>query len=242
MQEPIKQLLGLQERDLELDRLRAELAAVPKAIEGIKKQTEAERTALEESKKELTQMQLQRKEKEVDLETKEGEIRKHTTELNAIKSNDAYRSMLGEIEKIKQEKSTLEDLILQLMDKVDQAQHSWKAREAAFKTAEGEGQRKIADWESKQKNLEEQIAQKQKERDDLAAGYPPKVVEGYQRLRNGKPGAVIVPIRAEQCAGCHMRVSHNLVNEVKRGQAINFCEHCQRIVYLEESSEKPLIR
>jgi predicted nucleic acid-binding Zn-ribbon protein len=61
----------------------------------------------------------------------------------------------------------------------------------------------------------------------------------YQRLRNGKPGAVIVPIRSGQCAGCHMRVSQNLINETKRGQSVNYCEHCQRIVYLEEVPAQP---
>ncbi|OGR91715.1 MAG: hypothetical protein A2992_08415 [Elusimicrobia bacterium RIFCSPLOWO2_01_FULL_59_12] len=242
MQEAVKQLLSLQERDLELDRLQGELAAIPKEIAAINKRIEAERAALEDSKKELTQLQMQRKEKEVDLSAKEDAVRKHTAELNAIKSNDAYRAMLGEIEKAKQEKSTLEDEILQLMDKVDQSQRAWKERETAAKTTETERQRQIADWDSKQKNLEEQIALKQKSRDELAAAYTPSLVETYLRLRQGKQVAVIVPIKAEQCSGCHMKVSHNLINEVKRGMSLMACEHCFRLVYLEEDAEKPITR
>ena len=234
MNESIKQLLSLQERDLDLDQIKAELASIPKEIAALKTHIEKDKLALEDSKKEATQLQMQRKGKEVDLETKEGEIRKHSTELNSLKSNDAYRAMLGEIEKVKQEKSVLEDEILQLMDKIDQAQRTWKEREAAFKVSESDRLKQISDWEAKQKNLEDVLAQKQKDREALVETYPKKLVSTYQRLRDGKRGAVIVPIKAEQCSGCHMKVSPNLINEVKRGQSLMACESCSRIVYLEE--------
>src|SRR5262245_20548324 len=93
MNETIKQLLGLQERDLELDRIEADLAAIPKKIESLKSNIQDAKTALENAKKESTQLQLLRKQKDVDLETREGEVRKHTTELNSVKSNDAYKAL-----------------------------------------------------------------------------------------------------------------------------------------------------
>src|SRR5206468_3127105 len=103
--------------------------------------------------------------------------------------------------KAKQEKSVLEDEILQLMDRVDQAQRVWKERENNAKSLEGERQQQITGWETKQKNLDEQIVQKQKERGDLATSYPKTLIERYERLRNGKKGsAVVVPLKGEQCA------------------------------------------
>ena len=57
-----------------------------------------------------------------------------------------------------------------------------------------------------------------------------------EKLRKGKRGAGIVPIRNEQCSGCHMKVSQNLINEVRRGQKMMTCESCSRIVYLEEAT------
>ncbi len=239
MHESIKQLLVLQDRDLDIDRLHNESERVPKDIAAIKKQMADEKAALEDSKKELTHVQSLRKEKEADLSSKEESVRKHTAELNSIKSNDAYRAMMGEIEKAKKDRSALEDEILQLMEKVDQAQQVWRERENAAKSVAGEREKQIADLEAKQKSLEEQIAQKQKERDALAAGYPQPLYQRYQTLRKGQRVAVVVPIRAEQCSGCHMRLSPNLINEVKRGQTVMFCEHCSRMVFLEEAVAKP---
>lgn len=239
MHESIKQLLILQERDLEIDRLYNESEKVPKDIGAIKKQMADEKAALEDSKKELTHVQGERKEKEAALSAKEELVRKHSAELNGLKSNEAYRAMIGEIDKAKQDRSLLEDEILQLMDKVDQAQRTWRERETAAKSVEGERQKAISDLEAKQKSLEEQIVQKQKERDELATGYPKPIMQRYQTLRQGKRISVVVPIKAEQCSGCHMKLSPNLINEVKRGQMVMFCEHCSRIVYLEEVVAKP---
>jgi predicted nucleic acid-binding Zn-ribbon protein len=240
MNEGIKQLLVLQERDMELDKLQMDIQAIPKEIAGIRAQMASEKAALEDSKKELTHVQTARKEKEAELASKEEAVRKHTAELNSIKSNDAYRSMMGEIEKSKREQSILEDEILQLMEKVDQAQKVWRERENLAKSTEGERQKQISDLETKQKSLEEQKAQKQTQRAELATTYPKNTLTRYEQLRGGKKGGpVIVPLKNGQCGGCHMRISPNLENEVKRGQVIMYCEHCSRIVFLEEVAAKP---
>ena len=235
MKDTIKSLLSLQERDLELDRLRGELAAIPGKIARLNADIQAAKTALEDAKKEMTQLLLTKKQKELDLETQEGAIRKHSTELNAVKSNDAYRALLGEIEKAKLDKSQLEDQILQMMGQSDQAARLWKEKEAAARVTEADLRKQITDWEAKQKELQQTITTKDAEREQAVAGLSRKLAEQYNKLRAGKRGAAVVPIRDEQCSGCHMKVSQNLINEVRRGQKLMTCESCSRIVYLEEA-------
>jgi predicted nucleic acid-binding Zn-ribbon protein len=240
MKESIKLLLALQERDLELDRLSADLAAIPGKIAGIKADINAAKTALEEAKKEVTALQMTRKQKELDLEAQESSIRKHSTELNAVKSNDAYRALLGEIEKAKQSQSVLEDQILQTMDRVDQANKSWKEKESSYKANESGLLKQITDWEARQKELEQSIAGKRTERQAAFEALPKNLSAQYDKLRKGKRGAAVAPIRHEQCSGCHMKVSQNLINEVRRGQKMMTCESCSRIVYLEEALAESL--
>jgi predicted nucleic acid-binding Zn-ribbon protein len=235
MKEDIKALLSVQERDLDLDHLRAELAAVPGKISGLKGEIQAAKTALEDAKKELTQLQLQKKQKELDLDSQEGAVRKHSTELNSVKTNEAYKALLGEIEKAKQDKSTLEDQILQIMESMDQATKSWKEKEANSKNNEAGLLKQISDWEAKQVELQQTLTGKETEREQSLASLPKNLADQYNKLRNGKHvKAAVVPIRSEQCSGCHMKVSQNLINEVRRGQKLMTCESCSRIVYLEE--------
>jgi len=235
MKDMIKSLLSLQERDLELDRWRGEHLAIPAKISGLKSDIQAAKTALEDAKKDMMQLQLAKKQKELDLDAQEAAIRKHSTELNAVKTNDAYRALLGEIEKAKEEKSRLEDQILQLMEQSDQAVRVWKEKEAASKSDEVVLHKQISDWEAKQKELEQTIAAKEAEREQAFSGLPKNLADSYKKLRTGYRGAAVVPIRKEQCSGCHMKVSQNLINEVRRGQKLMTCESCSRIVYLEEA-------
>lgn len=236
MKQQIKLLLALQERDLEMDRWRGELAAIPATIVGLKSEIQAAKAALEGAKKEMTQLQLAKKQKELDLEGQESSIRKHATDLNAVKTNEAYRALMGEIDKSKLEKSSLEDQILQLMEQMDQASRVWKEKEAHSKSDEGGLLQKISEWESRQKATEQILAAKEAERETALAALPKKLSDQYVKLRHGKHvKAAVVPIRAEQCVGCHMKVSQNLINEVRRGLKIMTCEYCSRIVYLEET-------
>jgi predicted nucleic acid-binding Zn-ribbon protein len=234
MKDAIKLLLALQERDLDLDRLSAELAAVPGKIAATKAEIEASKKALEDAKKEVTALQMAKKQKELDLDSQETAIRKHSTELNAVKTNEAYRALLGEIEKAKLATSALEDQILQAMEQIDLANKTWKENEAGFKANEAGLLKQIADLESKQKELQETRTAKQADRETAFAALPKNLSGQYDKLRKGKRGAGIVPIRSEQCSGCHMKVSQNLINEVRRGQKMVTCESCSRIVYLEE--------
>jgi predicted nucleic acid-binding Zn-ribbon protein len=234
MNDSIKLLLALQDRDLELDRLNADLVAIPKRIAEIKSGISAAKAALEDAKKEVTALQMLKKQKELDLETQEGSIRKHSTELNAVKTNEAYRALLGEIEKAKQTQSALEDQILQTMEQIDQANKSWKEKETSYKANEAGLLKQVSDWEAKQKELEQILTGKQAERQSAFEALPKNLSAQYDKLRKGKRGAAVAPIRNEQCSGCHMKVSQNLINEVRRGQRMMTCESCSRIVYLED--------
>jgi len=242
MKETIKLLLSLQDRDLELDRVRAELAAIPAKISGLKADIQSAKKALEDAKKDLTTLQMAKKQKELDLDAQEASVRKHSTELNSVKTNEAYRALMGEIEKAKQEKSILEDQILQNMEQTDQAQRVWKEKETGAKSHESGLLAQISEWEAKQKALEQALTGKVAERDQALAALPKNLAEQYGRLRGGKrTGAAVVPIRNEQCTGCHMKLSQNIINEVRRGQKLMSCENCSRIVYLEEA-ETPAIK
>jgi predicted nucleic acid-binding Zn-ribbon protein len=234
MNDSLKQLLALQQRDLELDQLHSETAAIPAKIAALRAKISENKSALEAAKKDLNQLQVLKKQKDLDLDARESAIRKHTGELNAIKSNDAYKALLGEIDKAKKDKSALEDEILQIMERIDQAAQVWKDKETSAKGIEDAFQTEISSWESRQKALEADIATRQADRDQAVAGVPKLLGEQYDRLRRNRRTNAVVPLINDQCMGCHMQVSQNLINEVRRGQKTMTCESCSRIVYIEQ--------
>lgn len=67
----------------------------------------------------------------------------------------------------------------------------------------------------------------------LRANIPAPILAHYDRLGDkGKRGVAL--LRNQTCSGCHMRVPLGVVLDVKRGDDIRLCDHCQRYLYLRE--------
>jgi len=74
-------------------------------------------------------------------------------------------------------------------------------------------------------------------RDALAKTADPEILRIYQKLLNNKKDRVVVPIENRNCNGCHIALTAQHENLVRKGERIVFCEHCSRIHYWQESEE-----
>lgn len=69
------------------------------------------------------------------------------------------------------------------------------------------------------------------ERDELVGGAEPEVFRIYERLLRNKKDRVVVPIENRCCSGCHIALTAQHENLVRKGERLVFCEHCSRIHY-----------
>ena len=46
---------------------------------------------------------------------------------------------------------------------------------------------------------------------------------------------MVVPLEHRVCSGCHIVLTAQDENLVRKGERLVFCEHCSRILYLPES-------
>jgi predicted nucleic acid-binding Zn-ribbon protein len=72
-------------------------------------------------------------------------------------------------------------------------------------------------------------------RDLLAKTADPEIMRIYQRLLNNKKDRVVVPIENRTCSGCHITLTAQHENVVRKGERLTFCEHCSRIHYWQEA-------
>jgi predicted nucleic acid-binding Zn-ribbon protein len=72
-------------------------------------------------------------------------------------------------------------------------------------------------------------------RDELVKTADPEIMRIYQRLLNNKKDRVVVPIENRTCSGCHIALTAQHENVVRKGERLIFCEHCSRIHYWQES-------
>jgi hypothetical protein len=82
-------------------------------------------------------------------------------------------------------------------------------------------------------NKEGQVLQQ--ERNKLSVEASSDLLRVYERLLSNKKDRVVVPIEHRTCSGCHIVLTAQHENLVRKGEKLVFCEHCSRIHYWQES-------
>ena len=75
------------------------------------------------------------------------------------------------------------------------------------------------------------------ERDRLASSADPEIMRIYERLLRNKKDRVVVPLEHRTCSGCHISLTAQHENLVRKELNLIFCEHCSRVHYWPQESE-----
>lgn len=234
LEEQIKLLVELQGLDTQILRLENELNSTPekiKAIEDAYKEKTANLKKLEDG---VRSLQVKRKEKEMELETKEGSIKKFQTQMYQVKTNKEYSALQEEIERAKADNSVIEEDIIKILDQVD-ARNKDIVREKDFlKKQEAESveqKKKLNDDAAK---IRSQLDNLQAQRTALAGKVEKTILSKYERIVKSKDGLAVVPVANESCQGCFRILPPQVINEIRMKAQLVFCENCARILYIEE--------
>ena len=231
MNEEIRQLLVLQDRDSKAARLEVELESIDPEREKTKRESLASQQVLEQAKQTKMQLEVRRKDLENEVESKKEQIRKYSQQQLETKKNEEYQALTREIEHVRQSISELEDQELELMEEQDDfkaklAEASQVAEEAKVNEAQ-----LLSELDEREKNLGRQLDQLDEEREALADAIDPKALAHYERLLDTKGGRVIVGIDHGSCGGCHMKLqAQEIVNAKSERERIT-CTNCGRLLY-----------
>lgn len=229
--ENFAQLIHLQEQDKVLDGVKTALDKIPADIQAIQKLIESEKSKLNETKAKANQLQLAKKEKESQLQQKEDAARKHGEELNKVKTNDAYKALLHEIDKAKADASDIETAILTIMEEMDQAVKDEKDISAQIKEHEVRRQKEIEALRAQEAELKTKFEHEKSKRDAMTPGIPAEAMKQYDYLRRRKPGGeALSKIKGNLCGSCRIALPPQAILEVAKNRLVT-CESCQRILY-----------
>lgn len=237
----LKHLVALQALDLRLNALRAARAALPKRLAEVEARVEAARTESARAREALTASLKDRKKYELDVEQWKERVRKYKDQIYEVKSNEAYKTLLHEIEVAEQEISKAEDRLLERMVAAEEHERRVKAAEKTAKDVEAEGQRDRASLEAEQaeaQRLDEELAG---ERQQVVAVIPEDLLDHYRRIALKHGGVALAEVREETCTMCRVRVRPAVYQELRRAesQEVFHCESCTRILYYPEQPAPP---
>lgn len=233
MHPAIGQLQELQVLDQAIASLQSDLAGLPKRMRDADAKLNGARTALANAKAVQVQAVSERKKFELDVQQWKDRAKKYREQSASVKTNEAYKALQHEIATAEAEAAKGEDLVLNQMMAIEEAEGRTRHFDADLKEAERgiAAEKKIIETQygDEKKRLEAALAS----RELLAGKIPEGLLELYTRISKRLPGSVLAEVRDHQCKGCGMRVLPHTIQLLKNDvdEEVFRCETCGRILY-----------
>ncbi len=230
MQQVLSSLLDLQEIDEQLGELDRSKVYLPEIIENINDEMSKLEKELNENQEKYTEAQIQLKQFELDIEADKESLEKYQNQMKVIKTNKEYDALITEIDGKKQKISDNEDEILRLMGVIDESSEKIEELKVKLEEARKNNQTHLQSLRGELNSLESKIKDKKQLRQQLAKSLDRKALTVYERIRKGKGGMAVVPLRKKACGGCFKQIPPQMVQQIRRGDRIYTCDSCGRIL------------
>lgn len=225
-------LIAVQVLDAERVEVEEKLESIEPRREELRAQLDDEKARHVASKEALKKLQVAHKEKEIALKEQEAAVDKHNGELSNIKSNDAYKALLTEIEHAKGKIDALETEILGMLDEISAAEAAVAEEQSVVKTIEAEFAGRAKEIDDDEAALNGRLAELAAERAGKTAGVEPALLAHYDKVRERHAdGVALAELKEGACSACHVKVPPTLLQDVQKGEEFVTCESCYRILY-----------
>ncbi len=226
-----EKLIQLQKLDAEIKNTSLFLENIPRQIEDIDKIKEESFQIITQAKERMTQNQKKRRDLEADVKDVKTKISKYNLQLNDVKTNIEYKSLLKEIEEAQRNVSEMEDEIINQMLIADEIEEEIKEATQKYNELEKKFSKEKEILVRRQRESEAKKKELVHEKEDLMAKIPADQTNLYLTIFKSKNGIALSPLTGEFCSLCHMRVRPQVLNELKGNEKIILCENCGRILY-----------
>lgn len=233
LEDQVKLLVELQGLDTQILKIERDLGSIPEDIKRMDEAFEEKKANLKKLEEAVKALGLKRKEKELDLESKEGAIKKFQSQLYQVKTNKEYTALEGEIGRAKADNSLIEEEILKIFDQVDVENQKISKEKDYLKTEEGKLGLEKKKLDDEVKRIKGEVGGLKTQRADLAQKIDKTVLVKYDRILKGKDGLAVVPVAGGSCQGCFRIMPSQVIHEINMKKDLVFCENCARILYIE---------
>lgn len=239
MRESFQKILEIQELDIKMIRLmrvknerKRELGKVHALLDDIRTQVDEKSEAILDLKKEIRLGETRIRE----IHEKVGKLEEQQ---NAVRKMEEFNALTQEMTQAGRDKTRIEQELSDFTDKLtaeedllENLKEKLSATEKNSASLEEEIHESVA-------TINEEGQELLKKREALIPQTDPEFFAIYEKLLHNKKDRVVVPIENRTCSGCHIVLTPQHENLVRRGERLVFCEHCSRILFWQEAEAMP---
>ncbi len=229
-QHQLKCLVGLQEKDNEVNDLKESLKIIPGQIASGQKELEGKKSKMNALQAEIESLKKQRGQLEQDAKTEADHMAKTKTKLPSVKTNKEYTAILHETDAIKTKITEIEDKELEIMELLEVKDQEIPGLEAEFKVEEDQFRQYKQQKETEQARSEKELVEAETQRAGLVKDIDRKFVAHYDKIRHARDNLAVVSVKGETCQGCHQNLQPQVALEVRTGMKVHQCQSCDRFL------------
>ncbi|NGX56127.1 MAG: hypothetical protein K1060chlam5_00362 [Candidatus Anoxychlamydiales bacterium] len=237
MLQVLKTILEIQEFDIKMLRLmkvkkerQSELEHIASLRFDLKSQLIQKEAEIEELSKTIIQHEnkiSEIKEKLKKLEGRQG----------SIKKVEEFNALTQEMSTAEKERLSLERTTSDLIDKKNSEEEILEKIRQSLSSTEESSKVLEKDIVNNIKQINAEGKELKSKRDALTKKADAETFKIYEKLLKNKKDKVVVPMATRTCSGCHIALTAQHENSVRKGERLIFCEHCSRILYWQESED-----
>ena len=234
MHDALQSILAIQELDIKMIRLMRVKQEHQKELAKIQALKTDIRRKVEEKELEMEKLKEQIKGGEKRIQEISDQINKLENQQAAVKKMDEFNALTQEMTAANKERRTLEHQLSDLMDKQASGEDLLVSLKESLSSTENSSSAIEEEIRENIRRINEEGRSLLSQRTQLKEATDPELFSIYERLFNNKKDRVVVPIENRVCSGCHIALTPQHENLVRKQDHLVFCEHCSRILYWQE--------
>jgi predicted nucleic acid-binding Zn-ribbon protein len=206
----------------------AEIRSLQEAIRLRLEELDEMERQLEAHEEEIKEVRKKEAEWKLELEhfQKQKGMVTNEREFTAVISEIDYASKA--IEETSARRKELEEAISQLSQEIEEHREARPEEETAHSDV-------VSSWEKRKEDLLKKVHKLSNDAKKIEAEIQPKNRARFLRLLESKQGTSVSKVVDGSCSLCHFALRPHLQQRVRRCEEIIDCEHCHRILYIEET-------
>lgn len=237
MKKQLALLRELQNIDLELDELTTAKEEIQSRLDENKEVLNRLVTDLEDQKEELEKIKSLRSQKQTESQEIQENLKEKKKRLLNVSSTKEYNAVEKEIETLQKSSEQLDEELLQLSEVIDSTESSIEGKELMTKELRESIAKEEAKAEEQLADLDAQIQALKNRTEEARDEVSKRVLHKYDFIRSRRPGhQAICAAKDGHCEGCFMALPPQLFIQIQRGETLETCPSCQRILYFWEDA------
>lgn len=232
MKAELEQLIALQNTDINIRRLQADIEAIPQRRAEIEKEFDQRAFEIRALETKRDDARGERARLEAEVEETRANLSRADRNLMSAQNEHEYTAAIREADAARKHISQLETQILEKMEVIEQSEALLLEREPEIVKLRTEMEARVREFEQQTRTQTEELALQRRERERLLGTLPKPMSALYNRISARiRDGIAVAEARNNSCTACFMALRPQVMAEIRRGDEVIICDNCNRILY-----------